>query len=275
MDVVKNKDGVDCLVASSSYKAELMTPELECVTGPLNLPVWRYLKFEHFSTLLKNQKIYLPRASELDDKLEGSFGATDDPLTDRHSQLDEKDKETLRKSWYKLRQGMMQNLFYVSCWHMSEHESEMHWTRYGNRHEEAVAIRSTIGKLCTLRPKCITIDETEFIPQLWAGEVNYIDHSIKGAIPKNALTLFYKANHFRGDGEFRVVVNLWSMGFSPHDRPGLPKGLEIDLAPKAMFDLIIPGPNNPGLKEKIESVLDETGFDIPVQTSTLEQSPSW
>lgn len=275
LDVIKNADGQDCAVPSEAWRRELMMPHLDAVKGPLNTRVWRYMRFEHFSRLLKTQKLFFPRVDLLGDPLEGSFNETDWDSNPIFANMDESHRSRIKNSWEKLRRETMQRLFYVSCWHINEHESEMHWSRYGNRDEEAVAIASRIGAICTLHPQPVLVNDIEFIPKICAGEVAYIDYGAPGSVPADALSLLYKANHFKGDGEFRSIIHLWNLGWSQHDRDDLPAGVEVAVAPAALIDCIIPKPNTSGLKEKIQAVLDETGFKIPLQDSSLERNAVW
>lgn len=276
VDVIKSAEGEDCLVPSGAWKRELMTPNLDAVKGPLNITVWRYMRFEHFSRLLRTQKLYFPRVDLLGDPLEGSFSQAGDWTSNPiYADLSDSQQEQIKQSWIKVRQETMQRLFFVSCWHMNEHESEMHWSRYGSRNEEAVAIATRIGALCTLQPEPVNISGIEFIPKTFAGEVNYIDYGTPGTVPETELSLLYKANHFKGDGEFRSIIHLWSFGWSQHDRDDLPSGVEVSIAPGAFVDCVIPAPNTAGLKEKVKSVLDETGFKIPLQDSSLERTAHW
>lgn len=275
VESVTTDTGEPCVVPSDKWKQELMTPDLRQVRSPLNTRVWRYMRFDHFESMLRQEALYFPRVDQLGDPAEGSFSASLDMKSNPVDGLSEDQKEKLLKSHRKLRRETMQRLFYVSCWHMNEFESELLWERYMGKHKEAVAIASSVAALCTLRPTLRDTGRNEYIPRMYAGEVQYIDHSIPDSVPRDQLSLFFKANHFSGDREFRCIVELWNMGWSQHDKPDLPSGVIVPMAPFAIIDKIVIKPSSNGLKDKVNKLLDELGFDLPVGESKLEATPVW
>ncbi len=276
IDVVTTADGSLAATPSQEWKRELMTPVLDRVKGPLATRVWRYMRFEHLDTALRKRSLYFPRAELLGDPWEGSFSdAMDFRTQDVFKDWTEEQIAELQSSHVKLRRETMQRLFFASCWHMNPSESELLWGHYAGKYPEAIAVASTLASLCTLRPSLIPVGDIEFIPRVFAGEVTYIDHKTPGSVPPGELSLFYKGRQFSGDNEFRVIVELWNMGWSQHDRPDLPAGINVEFAPAAIVDEIVVKPKTPELKEKVDRLLDEVGYNIPVRLSKLDRAPIW
>lgn len=276
MDAITTPSGALAAVPSEEWKKEVMTPILHRVKGPLSRKTWRYVRYEHLESALRRKKLYFPRADQLGDEFEGSFSdRADFRSQDAFKNLDDDTIKQLNASHQKMRREMMQRLFFVSCWHMNTTETELLWERYAGKHVEAVAISTMIASLCTLRPSPIKMIDLEFTPRFWAGEIDYIDHSVSGSVPDDQLSLFYKKREFSGDREFRAIVQLWNMGWSQHERPDLPLGIEVDIAPAALFDKIVVKPKTPGLKDKVNRLLDEVGYDIPVVASELDNEAIW
>lgn len=277
LDPVPLKDGSTGSKPSEKWKRELLTPSLYRVKGPLDQTVWRFMKFAYLESLLKREALFVPRVDLLGDPWEGSF--TDKIDLRKHEvykDWPDSELETLKKSIQTLRKNTMQRLHYVSCWHISEHESEHMWKRYAaDSKEEFVAISSSIADLCTLRTTPIADGNSEWIPQLWAGEVEYIDLAEPDAIPETDLSLFYKGQEYRSDCEFRIILHLWALGWSQHDRKDLPKGVEIQIAPGRLIHKIAYRTECKSLKEKIERLLDEVGYVIEIAASKLDREANW
>lgn len=275
--VIQTSGGDAAAKISEKHARELMTPDLHAVKGPLNTKVWRYMRLEHLERALRESLYYLPRVELLGDPWEGSFS---DPID--YSQVPalkdwgEKAIQSIQASSEKNRRETMQRLFYASCWHMNSDENEHLWKRYGDRSDESVAISSTIASLCTLRPTSpINVADIDFIPKMYAGEVNYVDLGVSGSIPNGSLSLFYKDNVYSADREFRVIIELYQWGFSQHYRDDLPNGVELEFEPATVFHQIVINPNSPGLLEKINTILDEVEYDIPVIHSKLSRKATW
>jgi hypothetical protein len=267
-------NGELCVVPSEAWKRELLTPDLERVKLPLNTEVCRYMSFEHLETLLRQSKLYFPRVDLLGDPNEGSFSDTVPFETlDAYKSLEYESIQQLQTSYQNLNRQMMQRLFYVSCWNTNTHESELLWKRYGARDSEAVAVWTTTGLICTLRPDIFHC-ETEFIPRFCAGEVNYVNYA-PGSVPNNDLSLFYKGMEYKDDREFRAVIHIWSFGAGKSNSEDLPLGIEVDIAPAVFVRRIVPQPNCTELKQKLNNILDELGYDIAVVDSTLERIAKW
>jgi len=234
------------------------------------------MRLEHLEALLRGKQLYLPRVDQFGEAWEGSFSDSPDFDSDPlYETATAEEREAFRKSYQKLRQETMQRLFYVGCWNINDAESELLWKRYMGDYPEAVAITTTIASLCALRPTPIDTKAGEFIPRYCVGEIQYIDHSIAGSVPGNDLSLFYKGRQYQDDNEFRIIVELWNMGWSQHGNPDLPIGISIPIAPAVFIKNLTVKPKSVGLKDKVNRILDEVGYDIPVCDSMLDRPAIW
>lgn len=137
--------------------------------------LWRYMDFSKFAALILKQELFFARASSLGDPFEGSL--TEKDLYFREYILTNCESDERLKSWRNLsdEQIMLMNQqisdftkkqrenFFVSCWHMNNHESMAMWSLY-SRTNESIAIQSTFRKLQMIIPNYTHI-----------GLVSYID----------------------------------------------------------------------------------------------------
>lgn len=268
--------GEPCVIESEEYIQELLTPDLSRVEGPLRQTVFRYMKLEHLERCLRDRELYMPRVDQFDEPWEGSYSdAADFEGNPAYAGFTAEQRRRSEESFKRLRQSTVQKLHYVSCWNMNEKESELLWNRYYRDFDDAVAVTTTVGDLCSLRPTMVKVNDIDFIPRFAAGEVRYIDHGIPGSIPAHDVTLFYKGIEFKDDREFRIMVQLTRMGWIQHDNPHLPKGVKIPILPGVFFNSIIAKPKSRGLVDRVNAILDDVGYDIPVLVSALDRIPTW
>lgn len=129
---------------------EINTPSDEKV-------IWRYLSIEKYIDLLCREKLYLCRLDKFEDPWEGKW-------TEAYIKRNPYARECLEG-----KDGLINEFkksYFISCWHLAEHESVAMWKIYSSEHA-GIAIKTTIGKL----KKSLT-DENQ---QIHIGEVEYID----------------------------------------------------------------------------------------------------
>ena len=102
-----------------------------------------------FVSMLEAQALHFARVDIMEDVFEGSIGKAslehrrnhlygdmpDDVFEDFYAQMSGAEKKILREYTY------------LSCWHMSEHESVAMWRIYQSGSPQGIAIRSTYRKL--------------------------------------------------------------------------------------------------------------------------------
>jgi hypothetical protein len=159
-------------------------------------PLWRYMSFSKFVSLLDRGALFFCRADKLGDPFEGSY-----PV---------KNKE-MRPIW-EAEQGLPQGFLgqsaeyyalqrqwtFVNGWHMNEVESDAMWHRYSQA-GAGVALRSTYNRL---RRAFAAAEQEVFL-----GVVRYLNYETACFREGNALSPFvHKRSIFRHEYEFRALV---------------------------------------------------------------------
>ena len=153
--------------------------------------VWRYMSFAKFVSMLQTHTMFFLRPFKFDDKWEGLYPPTFyrqivQWCKDNGHSVDERIKQLDRQN------AMHKYGHFVSCWNMSDNESDAMWRLYGLS-PEGIAIQSTVGDVIDcLRPHN-------------SGAVIYYDP----ANHKNEATfgphqVCYKRSHFEFEHEFRA-----------------------------------------------------------------------
>ena len=176
-----------------------------------SIKVWRYSDLSKFVALLQDSRIYFSRADVLGDPFEGSITQANHMqrealrLLRAHPELKDKyanslayvhtddDKfEAMLKQFGESNQRLMRT-FFVSCWHMNEHESAAMWSVYGD--QSSICIQSTYAKLDECLPESINL-----------GKVRYIDYGIDVIDQTNVFNnIMHKRKSFSHEQEARAV----------------------------------------------------------------------
>jgi hypothetical protein len=125
----------------------------------LDVPIWRYLKFERFVWMLENGALYFSSVDRFEDPFEGALTELED--REFSAAYDETVQAAARfhTVTYSRRRVM------ANCWHASPHESAAMWKLYAGT-EKAVAVRSTFSRLR---------DAVKDIA-VGIGMIQYVDH---------------------------------------------------------------------------------------------------
>lgn len=85
----------------------------------------------------------------------------------------------------------------ISCWYAATHESAAMWHLYAGS-DDAIAIRTSFGKLRAALPDCIKI-----------GLVKYADYNQQWISEQDPIHRFmYKRISFKHEAELRAIINL-------------------------------------------------------------------
>ena len=217
--------------------------------------VWRYLDLAKFIWLLENQKLYLSGVASLNDQHEGSkpkfLADYDDQqhlAITRHQLLrefgNELGEEKFRteipriveqNSQIHAHQQRERRMLYVNCWHLGNPESEAMWRLYCPENN-GVAIQTSYSKLA---------ESTANDPELYIGQVTYIDYESQGFPPSN---IFYPVMHKRISFAHEKEVRLVKIRV-PDDcgfpQEFCPPGIAIDWPLEATIEGIYVGPYAP------------------------------
>lgn len=163
-----------------------------------NAQIWRYISLSKFADLLERKALWFSVPAKFDDQFEGSFPLKPVKLKKDTKELDD---DSLKQAVKKLADSfenvtaMAMSMTFVSCWHLSPHESEAMWRLYARLGDGIVAIQSTVHRLC----ECT--DAHTYI-----GKVRYVDYLKDGFNSNNVFNLLlHKRKAFKHEQEIRAL----------------------------------------------------------------------
>jgi len=162
--------------------------------------IWRYMSLAKYIDLLHRKKLFLSRIDRFDDPYEGQWTNAWKEYSSFHLDLDGENG---------LINTMFNKQYFISCWHLSEHESVAIWKIYCSE-SDGIAIKSTIGKII----KSLSVDQEQ---QIHIGVVEYIDDHSKyenKEIPTNYWgglgEICKKRKCFSYENEVRIIEDNFS-----------------------------------------------------------------
>lgn len=239
----------------------------------LDIPIWRYLDFTKYVSLLDQKSLFFCRSDLLADSFEGSYPKLN--VTNRSAIYDEivlniKSVSLKNVTHMPLKDISKHIRFftYINSWHMNEHESAAMWSLY-LKSEEGVAIKSTFKKLC---------DSFNGFPEdVYVGTVYYIDYEID-LIPENNILwpFLFKRKSFEHEREVRAVLTRWPIIDEKFDLYREPSS-EGEYIPIDLFSLIDTVYVSPTAKtwfnKLVKSVTRKYGLKKEVLQSKLSEGP--
>jgi hypothetical protein len=243
--------------------------------------IWRYIDLAKLVSLLANEALYFACPSELGDPYEGylpkryveAFSSAlqqmvDDLLRMRARILDKRPDADLRaldegfarmKSIQHEAQKNARLKFGVSCWHVSDHESEAMWKLYSTS-GQGIAIESTEHRL---RASIVDNDSLKI------DRVRYVDFE-NDPLEKGHkhYALFLKRKAFEHERELRATVLL------PEERKGTLVRCDLD----TLVNRIHVSPfSEPYLKPIVEYLCagGHRALEKPVVQSALFDQPDY
>ena len=228
----------------------------------LDVPVWRYLDFTKFVSMLENGGLFFPTVAKLHDPFEGSFARGNEELRRMvYRHVTNPYKVTAGEWVQKLRDHDA-----VSCWHINERASAAMWRLY-SKSNEAVCIQSSYRKLNTAVSTVAKV-----------GEVRYVDYETSWIPESNPLAPFiYKRLSFEHEREVRAIIppknvhSILSGSVSPSEEGG--QWVPVQLA--ELVESVRVSPDAPPwLAALVRRVVDRYQVNsIPVVPSTLADAP--
>jgi len=225
-----------------------------------NAPIWRYMDFTKFVSLLDKQALFFTRADKLGDPFEGSHPKENIPLRAKVYK-DEIPLEAISEIYKLLREFTA-----VNCWHLNTHESAAMWKLY-LKSNEGIAIRSSFRRL-----KDSFRDKKH---DIFIGKVQYIDYEAY-RIPDDPLSSFlYKRKSFGHELELRAVIQkLPQKGLSPRSKRPFDDGIYVPVDLNTLISDIYLAPTSPKwLHELVESVLKKYHLRKEVHQLSLDDVP--
>lgn len=211
-----------------------------------NQPLLRYMDFWKFEDLIKSQELYFCRADKLEDPLEGTLSkkgvhgtSKSDRAFGKNIQLEDGAYEKALKY-----RGTAKSCTFINCWHINVDECQEMWKAYTSS-PDSVLLITTAGRLAASLKQPV-----------FGSAVKYVtDDTPRTEFGERSL-FFYKDMAYKFECEFRLLVDLMSLGGSIHsDHPDdFFRRIPVDL--KKLVYAIQLHPNASGeTKEKIEALV--------------------
>lgn len=207
-----------------------------CFPQPLHskIKVWRYLDISKFIWLLSYSALYFPRLDLMEDIYEGSL--THATVLSRNQMLAEKGHAGEINSVERIFEKNRKTLF-VSCWAMSEHESEAMWRLYCPSHQ-GVALQSKYSSL-------VDFAATQPNHSMYIGCVTYLNYETDYFAEGNLLApVMHKRKSFEHEKEIRLVAKAPSI-WATADNSCLQAGLSYPFDIEKYIDTIYVNPYAP------------------------------
>ena len=230
-----------------------------------DVPIWRYLDFTKFVSLLETGALYFPRSDLLGDPLEGSL--SEPSIAERNSRFRDllsHGAEAAIEHSTNSRNAFRGSMF-INCWHVSEFESAAMWDIYG-RSGHGIAIRSTYDKLHRV------LDT-----QTYLGLVEYIDFSGQRIPEGNYFYPFlHKRRSFAFEAELRAITfdPPTPEGFSdPTAEPtkiGIYQTVDLD---ELIGSIHVAPRGQDWFRDLVEQLCKRYNLQKPVNRSALDASP--
>jgi hypothetical protein len=145
--------------------------------------VWRYMSFAKFVWLIAKEELFFSRLDQHADDWEG--------FLPRNSNC--KHQEYIRFNAY------------VNCWHMNDVESDAMWKIYESQIGEAVAVKSSVGRL---------IQSLEKAPlSVYIGQIDYREQN--GQEENLYIPVTHKRKAFEHEKELRLCISSGSSDNPP------------------------------------------------------------
>lgn len=182
------------------------------------------------------------------------------------------------KNWIANRASMryqayhgIQNVMYVNCWHMNEHESAAMWNLYA-KSGQGIAVQTTYWRL---GDSLVDVDTPTNVT-VSGGVVKYVDYDREFISEENALNaLLHKRKSFEHEQEFRAL----SIYVPPHSEGKMISfdGIHLSTDLDRLIERVYVSPGSPEwIKDVVESVTDKYGLvGKEVVTSSLDKRPMY
>jgi len=245
----------------SKYKYGTGTTDQPYEKPDTDTVLWRYMDFVKYVSMLSSEALFFANSSQFQDPFEGAVGA--EVLMDEW-------KRRFRE-WYKdvhtpeeielLIQGfhmtysMLKDGTVINCWYKSKGESEAMWRLYSTDTNNAIAIRTNVGKLKASLPGT---------KQFEIGKVIYYDYDEPISNPN--ITFWFKRQSFAHEKEVRVIHRVApQVGCN---------GVLIPVDLRLLIDKVYISPlASSWLLDLVKDVSLKYGFEVEVDKSEIAQLP--
>lgn len=151
--------------------------------------------------MISNGSLYFSRLDKLGDPFEGLHTKArikfDEKVYDSYDSSEASDYGKSVMRWMHLNPYEQRRTSFVNCWHMSEYETELLWSRYSFM-DGGVAIQSTFERLRSSR----NISNAVYI-----GKIKYKDWDTEPSASDNLMnTIVTKRKNYQDERELRAAI---------------------------------------------------------------------
>lgn len=235
-------------------------------------PIWRYLTFTKFVSLIAQKSLFFSNISALkdDDPFEGTIPSKNEQV---YQELLNDDDPIWNYTISTKEKNVQEEIMYcsVNCWHINVTESVAMWKLYLAR-SEGVAIRSTFRRLS----QCFIENHDEQAMPIYIGRIKYTDYSQDfnlDAHPFHRIT--HKDSSFSHENELRAIISFRDQASTANneDREKMKSGVNISVNLEVLIEHVILPPVCPKwVKELVKSLLAQYHVNVPIQESKLRMT---
>lgn len=244
--------------------------------------VWRYMDFAKYVSMLSAGALTFARLDTFADPFEGSYTKSEYRKLREKAEHEEKNgmlPDEVKGHWFEdltehIRQ--MGRCYYVSCWHVSDGESEAMWRLYAPS-GQGIAVKSSLNRLSAIERPPTRWD----IVDPFGGHVEYVDFeadSLPYGVGENHILT--KRLAFSHEKEFRVWfwkvdhIKCQSFGYRPEVLNSNPAVVNIPVSLDKIIEEVYVVPYAaPWFKDAVESVTRAYAARYPVRSSALLNKP--
>ncbi|NDV01378.1 hypothetical protein [Pseudoroseicyclus tamaricis] len=263
--------------ACAAYLEELATPVYWQTNLDISIdegiPLWRYMDFAKYVSMLREEAVYFTRASNFDDIYEGAAGKSSrqkewdeyylqsyreiiahpptGPAPDENSigPAAERLLDQTKRIFAEARNSL------VSCWHQNSGESEALWKIYCPHGTSGLAVKTNVSKLW---------NSLVSAPELKVGKVQYLDYATHFAA--NEERIFCKRSTLSYENEVRAVVP------NPERPPVDGSNVPVDLS-ELIESVIISPYSPPWFQDIVSETTRRYGKSFEIHASEIREPP--
>lgn len=229
--------------------------------------IMRYIDLDKLYNMLETSSLFFCRADKFSDPFEGSLP---------EKEYVYRNKQGHTTGFEKLHRDM-KKFTLINCWHINENESDAMWRLY-LKSNEGVAVRTTIGKLCSVLNNCTStfrVSKVRYIDyekDIWFDKKNYPVSSYNAIIP-----LMHKRIEFDHEKEFRILFDIDHEYRIPDywnkEKSSIGKNIEIKDLATIIDKLILPPNSDEIVKEKVVEITNKFRCSTEICKSKLMDKP--
>ncbi len=212
-------------------------------------PLWRYLSAERLKDLLSTSELFFSHLATLEDRYEGALTQRTHAHLASWLQLHNKSTYAQAQREVDHYQKLSQQ-FYVSCWHMNDHESYLMWKAYAGR---GYAIKTSFERIQAAFDKATCA--------INGGVVEYVDFERDATSIGNVFNhVATKDKPYSDEREFRLV--FWEPDPRNQEYPKAKNGLRVPVDISMLIHSIVASPFADPMDGELEQLIAKNKLNV-------------